>query len=264
MPVAQHLEYAGVGRETGLALAHGRQPQAHEQDVGQLLRGADVELAAGELVDAVAQLVDGVAHASRDLAQPVGVHLDTRGFHLCQHTHERQLDLTQEPAQLEVFETNGLLVSHPPGQHGARSSVSLALGAVDHLGLLDAGQLEEAHLRQLRAKQIGRDGRVESRPGRRLREARVRLGVMGDDVLCQQPETGPLLFAHSRCLHGLATGVDGGDPGRFLDVAGRRLFVRVGSREGQRGLLLLQDRRQRPEAVLDDQPRHVDHRRCRR
>ena len=81
------------------------QTQAAEEHLGELLRRADGELAAGELMDAVAQLVDTLAHASGDLAQTVWVHLDAGRLHLREDAHQRQLDLAEEAAELELVET---------------------------------------------------------------------------------------------------------------------------------------------------------------
>ena len=100
--VAQAAQHARVGRVPGLALAAGVEAEAGEQDLGQLLRRADGERAAGEPGDLVAELVDAVAHARRDLAEPVRVHLDAGGLHLREHAHERQLDLAEQPLEAEL------------------------------------------------------------------------------------------------------------------------------------------------------------------
>src|SRR5215210_3890593 len=53
---ADRLEYAGIGREAGLAAALSREPELLEEDVRELLRRADRELLVGELPDAPLEL----------------------------------------------------------------------------------------------------------------------------------------------------------------------------------------------------------------
>ena len=122
-------------------------------------------------------LVDAVAHARRDLAEPVRVHLDAGGLHLREHAHERQLDLAEQPLEAELDEARPLRLGHapreerrawprrprPPAPRRARAPSS-APASANRRALL---------LRPLRREQVGGHGGVEGRARRRVREARA-------------------------------------------------------------------------------------------
>ena len=94
--VADRAEHARVGRVAGLALAPGREPEHLEQDAGHLLRRAEHELLAGQLVRARLELLDAVGQPRGDLAHAVGVDADADVLHRRQHLGERQLDVAVE------------------------------------------------------------------------------------------------------------------------------------------------------------------------
>ena len=76
MQVADLCQHPRVGRIAGLALAIGRQPEPLEQHLTELLRRAQRERPAGQLVGALLELVDLVAELGGDLGQTVDVDLD--------------------------------------------------------------------------------------------------------------------------------------------------------------------------------------------
>ncbi len=96
---AERAKHARVGRVAGLAFATRCQLQRLEQDPGDLLRRADQELLAGELQRVCLQFFDSVGEAGRDLAHAIGVDLDARVLHRCEHGGEGQLDLAGTAAR---------------------------------------------------------------------------------------------------------------------------------------------------------------------
>ena len=167
---------------------------------------------AGQTDDLVVQLVDAIAQTGRDLAEPVRVHLDAGGLHLRQHVHQRQLDLAEEAFEAELDEPRALGRGHAPREHRARGRGRLGARALDqHGAVVGAGQGEQGALLlgQLRREQVGGHRRVEGRPARRRRVARLRLGVVHDGVRREQPQRGQPVGAGGGHLHGLAAGVDG-------------------------------------------------------
>ena len=96
MQVADLREHALVGRVAGLALAVGGQPEPLEQHLAELLRRADRERAAGQLVGLLLELGHLVGHPRGDLGQQVRVDADAGVLHRRQHGHQRQLDVGQQ------------------------------------------------------------------------------------------------------------------------------------------------------------------------
>ncbi len=90
------LQRLRVGRVAGLRLALPGQAQAVEEDPAQLLRRAEVELLAGQLVDAGFQPLHLVLDLAGDLSQAIAVQVDTRLLHGDQHRGQRQLDGAEE------------------------------------------------------------------------------------------------------------------------------------------------------------------------
>ena len=86
-------EHARVGRVARLALAPRGQLELLEEDPRELLRRAEHELLARELVRLRLELLDPVAQPRRDLAHPVLVDLDAGVLHRRQHRRQRQLDV---------------------------------------------------------------------------------------------------------------------------------------------------------------------------
>ena len=200
-------------------------------------------------VDLVGQLVDAVAHARRDLAEPVRVHLDAGGLHLREHADERQLDLAEQPLEAELDEARPLSLGHAPREGGARGRGGLGRRPLDELGaVLGAGEREQRALllRPLRREQVGGHGGVEGRPRRRVHEARLRLGVVHHGVPCQQPERAGPDRVGRRHQARVAAGVRGHDEAACVAVAARL--------EGERGLRLLEQGRHRPDVRLRREP----------
>ena len=104
--VADLGEHAGVGREAGLAAALLGQSQLVEEDLAELLRRADGELAAGEVVDLALELVDPLGHALADLREALRVQLHAGALHGGEHLDQRHLDLVEhalEPKALDLL-----------------------------------------------------------------------------------------------------------------------------------------------------------------
>src|SRR6202035_440188 len=98
--LANRLQDASVGGEAGLAATLARKSQLDEQDLPQLLGRADRELLLGELIDALLEARDLLAHAPRDLLQALHVEAHAEHLHLAQHRHQWELDVvhhTLEP-----------------------------------------------------------------------------------------------------------------------------------------------------------------------
>ncbi len=98
---AQHLR---VGRVTRLALPARRQAELLEEHASDLLRRADHELLAREVVGLCLQLLDTIGEPGSDLAHPVGVDLHSRRFHVGEHGGERQFDRAVEVGDAAFLE----------------------------------------------------------------------------------------------------------------------------------------------------------------
>ena len=93
---ADRAQDARVGRVAGLALAAGREAELLEQDPADLLRRAEHELLARELVRPRLELLDPLAQPRGDLAHAVRVDLDAGVLHRGEHRRERELDVAVE------------------------------------------------------------------------------------------------------------------------------------------------------------------------
>ncbi len=206
------LQHAGVGRVAGLALAHRLQAEGREQHFGELLRRADGEVGAGQRDDAVAHLVDAVAQARRDLAEPVHVDGHADRLHGGQHAHQGQFDGAVQRVDAELGEAQALLGSEAPGEHrpgGGQGFVTRAFG--DGL-VIDARQLEQVVLGPFGGQQVAGDVGVEGGVGRRAGEARQRFGVVRHHVGGVTPQASPVVGAGDGGGDGrVAAVVDGGD-----------------------------------------------------
>src|SRR5439155_21636316 len=89
-------QHARVRRVAGLALAAGRQLQLLEEDARNLLRRAEHELLACELVRLRLELLDSVGEPGGDLAHAVRVDLDARVLHRSEDRGQRKLDVAIE------------------------------------------------------------------------------------------------------------------------------------------------------------------------
>ena len=184
---ANRAEHARVGRVAGLALAAGCQAEHLEEDPRHLLRRAEHELLARELVRLRLQLLEPVGEPRRDLAHPVGVDLDAGVLHRREHRGERQLDLVVEPLGAALDDA----FAHRPGEAprglGARDQRRRLLfrrRLGDHLEPVLALEVVDRVLGAAGLDQVGRDQRVV---GRAHRQARQRLEVVRDEVGVAEP-----------------------------------------------------------------------------
>ena len=180
--VADLLQHACVGRVAGLAAAVGRQSQALEEHLAELLRRADHERPARELVAARLELLDLVGQLGGDLGQAVGVDADAGRLHRPQHRHERQLDLLVERGHLPLGEAlGGPRVQAADGRSGAheRRRLLVGLGLQAEARLL--GHLVDLVRRAAGIEQVRRKGGVA-----RGRECRVLEAVREHAVVAQR------------------------------------------------------------------------------
>ena len=116
--VADLGEHARVGREAGLAAPLLGQPQLFEEDLAELLRRADRELVAGELVDLALELGDPLRHALADLRETLRVELDAGALHGGEHLDQRHLDLVEHALEPELLDLLALAGGELEGQAG--------------------------------------------------------------------------------------------------------------------------------------------------
>jgi hypothetical protein len=178
---ADGLEDPRVGREAGLAAALLRQAELVEQDLRKLLRRADRELLAGQVMDLALELCDPRLDLVGDLRQPVRVELQAVALHLDEDVNERQLDLLEQPRQPLLLEPFAL----PFGDH-ARDDRALGefVASLDVRGQsLLLRELLEGVSAPRRVDEVRRDHRVvlERRGGRGVLGARDRLPVVRDE-----------------------------------------------------------------------------------
>ena len=86
------LEHVGVGRVAGLGLPERRQLELLEQDGGELLGRADVELAAREHVDVPGRPLERQLELARELVEALLVDADAVALHVGEDGDERPLD----------------------------------------------------------------------------------------------------------------------------------------------------------------------------
>ena len=110
---AQHL---AVGRVAGLSLASRRELELLEEDPPELLRRAEHELLAREVVRAGLELLDSVVQPSRDLAHPVRVDADSRVLHRAEHDGQRELDLPVEALGAALGDLRGERLGESAGR----------------------------------------------------------------------------------------------------------------------------------------------------
>jgi hypothetical protein len=101
MLLRQAREDVDVGRETGLAAAYAAlgQSEALEQHGAQLRRRADVELAAGELVDLAHQPVHARGELAAQRAQALDVDQHAAPLDARQHADQRHLHFVEQRPQ---------------------------------------------------------------------------------------------------------------------------------------------------------------------
>ena len=211
-------------------------------------------------MDAVGQLVDAVAHAGRDLSQTVGVHLHAHSFHARQNARQRELDLAEEPLEIELDELASLLLGQAPCKHGSRGRHRLRLGPFDERLLSHLHEAEELAVDALRGDQVGGDGRIEGGVGRRCGEGGQRLGVVGDHVGRAAPQRRPLVVGDGGSDGGLAAGV--GRRRQRLTPEAQCLVIE--RRDGERRLTVFEQHGQRSRAFLERELGEREGRRLRR
>ena len=214
--LAQAAQHAGVGRVAGLALARRLEAEAPKSTSASCCGEPMVNGPPASRTISSRELVDAVAHAGRDLAEPVRVHLDAGGLHLREHAHERQLDLAEEPLEAELDEPRALGLGHAPREHGARGRGGLgAPGPRTSTAPSSApARANEAALllRPLGRQQVGGDRRVEGRARRRARRSRAAPWRRGRRRARRAATARPTRPAsRGATTHGVAAGVAGDD-----------------------------------------------------
>ena len=175
--VADRAEHLCVGRVAGLALASGGQAELLEQDPADLLRRAEHELLARELVRLRLELLDAIGEARRDLTHPVGVDLHARVLHRGEHAGQRQLDGAVEIGDatllqpLEQRRDQPARRLRPPHERGR---LLLGLGLRHELDSVLRGEIVElvrrrGRDRSGRRRAACRRGRRPATPSRRAR-----------------------------------------------------------------------------------------------
>ena len=157
---AQHLR---VGRVAGLALAAGRQLERLEQDASELLRRAEHELLARELVRERLELLHPVGEASRDLSHPVRVDANAGFLHPAEHADERHLDVAVErfgSAFAHAVEQRVAQAQRDGGVTDQAGSLLLGLRLGDGLDRVLGREVVEEVLAARRIDQVGEDHRV--------------------------------------------------------------------------------------------------------
>ena len=160
---ADRAQDARVGRVAGLPLAAGRQLQLLEEDARDLLRRAEHELLARELVRLRLELLDAVGEPRGDLAHPVGVDADAGVLHVGEHRDERQLDRLVELEVPALEQPRAHLGDDPrrdrrPADERRRLLVGLGLG-LELDAVLDR-EVVELVGRPPRLDQVGGEERV--------------------------------------------------------------------------------------------------------
>ena len=122
--VADLGEHAGVGGEPGLAAALLRQPELVEEDLAELLRRADRELAPGELEDLGLQRLDLLLHPVADLGQALDIELEADALHRREHLDQRHLDLVHHPLDAELLQPRALALGELPGEAGVDRGIA--------------------------------------------------------------------------------------------------------------------------------------------
>ena len=114
--VADLGEDPGIGREPGLPPPLAAQAELLEQDLPELLRGPDRELAPGQLPDLRLQGLGLAGELLGDRRELGRVELDALALHPRQHLDQRHLDLAHHPFEAEVGELHALAGGQLPGQ----------------------------------------------------------------------------------------------------------------------------------------------------
>ena len=112
---AELLEHGGVGRVAGLRLLALRQVELEEQDLLELLRAAEVELVPDVVVDLLLEPGDLGRELAFEHAERLAIERDADGLHPGEHRDQRQLDLAEQPLELDLAE---------PSSSGSRTAIA--------------------------------------------------------------------------------------------------------------------------------------------
>ena len=166
-----------------LPLRPGREAELLEQDPADLLRRAEHELLAGEVVGPRLELLDHLAQPRRDLAHPVLVDLHPGVFHRGEDRRQRELDVAVERLHAALAHALEEQVAQPERRRGVADERSgLLLGGRVRLELepVLGCELVQRVLGARRLDQVREEQRVV------LRRDALRLGVV-DDQLALEP-----------------------------------------------------------------------------
>ncbi len=183
VPGGELVEHVAVGGASGAGLAAARQAQFLEEDLRQLLRGADVELLAGLLVNLLFELRHFLLEPLRHGAQRGHVEADALEFHLREHRDERHFDLREEVVHLLLAQLLVEDLGEPQRDVGVRAAVvadlprrdavhgDLLLALADEVGDRDhpvaqviGREFVEPVSAALGVEDVGGDHRVENDP----------------------------------------------------------------------------------------------------
>ncbi len=93
----------------------GGQSELVEEDAAELLRAAEIELFAGDLVDLALQPLDVRVDLDRKLAQRGGIERDPDPFQRCEHRRQRKLDVGVERELAAALELLARRARQQPG-----------------------------------------------------------------------------------------------------------------------------------------------------
>ena len=119
----------GVGAVAGLAAALAAELELLEEDLAELLRGADHELLVRQLPDLALELDDVGADAGGDGLELLRVELDALLLALAQDVHERQLDLVHQVAQAALLDLRALALGQLVDEDGVGGELVAGVGA---------------------------------------------------------------------------------------------------------------------------------------
>src|SRR5690606_26101027 len=129
--VLELLERVGLGGPAGLRAAHtlGGEAELVEQELAELLRRADIELAAGELVDLLLERSEARLHVGRELLEVRGVDVNAHALDSREQIRDRQLDIAIERPEATRFDALGELIGDR--QERVRDRAGPRSGALD-------------------------------------------------------------------------------------------------------------------------------------
>ena len=90
----QRLQHLSIGRITCLGLFHWRQSKFFKKHLAQLFRRINFEFSACQSINISLQVGNLIAYFLSFIQQMLAVHVNSPLFHISQHLHKRQLNLT--------------------------------------------------------------------------------------------------------------------------------------------------------------------------